>query len=46
MLETHVDRERPRNRRRLDQLDLVGDELDQSLDVDPVFRRPSSPLLI
>lgn len=32
--------------RRLDELDLEGDEVDQGLDVDPVLRRSSFRLLI
>jgi hypothetical protein len=48
VMETRLDhvREKPRNRRDLDQLDLVNDELDQSLDVDSVLRRSSFSLLI
>ena len=41
----HV-RELLRNRCTLDQLDLVGDEVDESLDVDSVLRCPSFALLI
>ena len=41
----HV-RELLRNLGTLDQFDLAGDEVDESLDVDPALRSPSFALLI